>query len=364
MNPPGDDEQKAERRIPVYSGDPIVLRNDWTGGLLSLGNECQLPPEVDSNGSSNAVAGVVGIGSSAVDRGTIPGWNLRILTSSYQLNPDSAASTEDDRPLIEYLHEHNKCRPRKSETFQIIMADVPVCPQWCYSTGERSGAGDRIYLHGNYLNHPERHARLESEMELEMFPEMEDYDEESRKGGGNNEWPKLAELAVDVQERVLMDEIIGAMMGQEGHFIRYQLPEEEDESDEEDEYIASEKAFRIASASVLGGAIDSSLENILLRILPLCTNYAVVNQYVSACLNHYECGVIARTLCEAINSLLEEYLAFVANLDYLSREPAREGGGRLAMSMVHVHAQPSIRTMAILSSLSTTLSAHASNFLD
>ena len=70
-----------------------------------------------------------------------------------------------------------------------------------------------------------------------------------------------------------------------------------------------------------------------------------MNEYVQTGLNCYECGVIARTLCEAINDLLEEFLAFVANLDYLSREVKPP----LTLSMVCVEARPATRTMAILS---------------
>jgi len=148
------------------------------------------------------------------------------------------------------------------------------------------------------------------------------------------------------------------MMGQEGRFLRFQQSDEVVEANEEgeEEYLSTEPAFGFAADSVLGGKIDSSLENSLSRILPLCTHYVYVNQYVQSCLNHYECGVIARALCEAIGKLLEEYLAFVANLDYLSRggEPSMDGS-RLTMSMVHVHARPSIRTMAILAQVTSAV---------
>mmetsp|Transcript_19097 Transcript_19097/g.45864 ORF Transcript_19097/g.45864 Transcript_19097/m.45864 type:complete len:243 (+) Transcript_19097:2-730(+) len=203
---------------------------------------------------------------------------------------------------------------------------------------------------------------------LNMFPEVGE--EERQRGRRMAGGMPLAELSVDVQERILTDEIVGAMMGQEGGFLRYRSSEEEEEVVGEDErrseggYIANEPGFGFASSSVMGGKIDSGLEDVLSRILPLCTNYANVNRYVQMCLNQYETGLIARTLCETINELLEEYLAFVSNLDYLSREgeeppsldDVNNGTGqrkqqqrqRLTISMVHVHARPAIRTMAIL----------------
>jgi len=132
--------------------------------------------------------------------------------------------------------------------------------------------------------------------------------------------------------------------------------DDDDNDDDDDEHpITHAPRFGFASQSVLGGKIDSSLENIVTLILPLCTNYARVNQYVQTCLNRPECGVVARCLCEAMNELLEEYLALVSKLDYLAREGEpffdHDGSGsrkQLTISMVQVHARPSIRTMSIL----------------
>jgi len=351
---------QGKGRIPVYSGDPIVLKNEWTGGLLSLGNECQLLSPYTLS-SSNGI----------MDEDVVsPGWSLNILTSTYEMNlteMGGGASTENDLPLIEYLHQHNKCQPRKTETFQILAVDVPYCPSWVYNTCEVSN--DRIFLGGSYLNNPTRHlvndndTEEEDELTNEIFPEMEG-EERIKAVEVASDMPHLADLSVDVQERVLTDEIIGAMMGHEGQFIRYQLAQEEvvhdadvdmsmQQEDEEGGYhiVITDPGFTFASPSVLGGKLDSTLENLLLKLLPLCTNYAYVNQYVQTCLNQYECGVVARTLCEGINELLVEYLAFVSNLDYLSRE----GNHQMTMSNVHVHARPSIRTMAILSQVVSTV---------
>ena len=335
-----EEQELMKRRIPVYSGDPIVLRNDWTGGLLSLGNECQLP---DMVGRTN-------------DDIVAHGWALNILTSTYQMNLDGAASTHDDEPLIEFLHRHNQCRPRKTETFQIFLADAPYCPSWVCTTGEEGS--DRVYLNGTHLNFPNRHERLDEEVELDIFPEVEDVDEQRKL---LQSLQSLADLPVDLQEKVLLDEILGAMMGHEGQYLHYRSSEDEDDSqdvdsDDNGHRITHEPRFGFATQTVLGGKIDSSLENIISLLLPLCTNYALVNQYVQTCLNRHECGVVARCLCEAMYELLGEYLAFVSKLDYLSREgepifePDGGNGSRkqLTISMVHVHARPSIRTMSIL----------------
>ena len=339
----------GRRVVPVHSGDPIALLNEWTGGLLSLGEGCGdllLPPPSPPIGAS-----LGGRSPPDDDDGVVSGWSLNVITSSYQMSPDGAATTQDDEPLIEFLHRRDMCRPRKTETFQIFAADVPHCPGWVYRTAE--GGTDRMYLGGSFLNYPNRHDGPGGSLEAEMFPERADDDGGERWGGkaSPTDAPSLAEVPIDVQERVLMDEIIGAMMGQEGRYVRYRSPEDGEEEDFDaheggDEYdVAPKPRFVLVPPAVLGGRIDAGIENILSGLLPLCTNYAYVNEYVQAGLNCYECGVIARTLCEAINDLLEEYLAFVANLDYLSREVKPP----LTLSMVCVEARPATRTMAILS---------------
>ena len=379
---PSSSGASAAVGIPVHSGDPIALLNDWTGGLLSLGDECQqqyLSSAIleDSNYPRRTYE---------YDSVVIPGWSLNIITSSYQLNPDGTASTHDDRPLIECLHRHDQSCPRKTETFQIFMANIPHCPNWVYPTCERRY--DRIYLNGSYLSHFDRHgdgmSNEEGKLVMEMFPECNDVEHQGRQQqqqekrkrvtARNVSSSNIADLSVDMQEKVLLDEILGAMMGHEGRFVNYRMPVnnyDEVLDDMEMEHDMSplppkQPQFVLAPSVILGGSIDASIESILSELLPLCTDYVYVNQYVQTCLNQYEFGVIVRTLCEAMNEFLKEYLSFVTNLDYLSREvenlPSSMGTGAaggttthpmskqwLTVSRVYVESRPAIRTMSILS---------------
>ena len=304
-----------EKRTPIYSGDPIVLRNDWSGGILSVGGEFE---------------------SEGLEDSTVAGWSLGIITSSYQMN-DGTASTEDGKPLIEFLHEHNQCKPRKTETFQFVAANTPHSPDWLYSTCE---GVDRAFFSGSHLSDQSRHL-VPSEVEQDFFP-----DPRLSVKQGDITYQQLADLPINTQERVLLDELIGAMMGLEGQFLRFHSMEI-GETEEGEEYVEP-AGFGFASSSHIGGNLDSSLQNILTRMLPLCSNYVHVNQYVSACLGMYECGLVTRTLCEAINKLLREYLEFVAELNYLNQEVGADDGTSISMSMVYVKSQSSIRTMAVL----------------
>jgi hypothetical protein len=379
------------RRIPVHSGDPIALLNDWTGGLLSLGVECQQQQQqyLSSAMFENSYPPH---STDEYDSVMIPGWSLNVITSSYQLNPDGGASTHDDRPLLECLHQHDQCRPRKTETFQILIANIPHCPNWVYPTCERRY--DRIYLNGSYLTQADRHGdgmgNEEGTLVMEMFPECNNVEHQGRQQQQgerrrmttrNSSSSNLAELSVNMQEKVLLDEILGAMMGHEGRFVHYRMPDnnyDEEEDDMEMDHDMSpplppkQPQFVLASSVILGGSIDASIESIISELLPLCTDYVYVNQYVQSCLNQYEFGVIARTLCEAMNEFLKEYLSLVTNLDYLSREvehlPSSMGTVAadgtttnptskqwLTVSMVYVEARSAIRTMSILSRIVSTV---------
>ncbi|KAL7513901.1 hypothetical protein ACHAXN_011097 [Cyclotella atomus] len=303
--------------VPVYSGDSIVLRNDFTGGILSLGDVIETLPHV-------------------VPGPDVIGWSLNLITSSYEMH-DGVASTEDDVELIEFLHRHNQCKPGKNETFQIVTSDVPSCPNWVYPLDERS---DRWFLDGSYLSNPNRHD-LSPELQDEMWGDANTIPLLENSG----ESQRLASLHVDVQETILLEEVICAMMGLEGQFIRYHLGDLADSNDEEQEAI--QPGFVLAPHAYTGGKIDTTLEVIVSRILPLCSNYVFVNKYVQSCLCNYECGIMARALCEAISKLLQEHLDFVNSLDQQLRQ-GNEDGKPLSMSMVHARTRHAHRTMATL----------------
>ena len=308
--------REPRENIPVYSGDCIVLRNDITGGVLSMGEVVEDLPRVYPGPD-------------------VIGWELNLITSSYQMH-DGVASTEDDVELIDFLHRHNQCKPGKKEVFRIVTADVPPCPEWVYPMDER---GDRCFLDGSYLSYRNRHD-LSAEMEDELWGGVDAILLES-----DGESQRLASLSVDVQEVILLEEVIGAMMGLEGQFIRY-YPGDALTSDEDGSY-SGQPGFLFAPHSFTGGKIDTTLEEIVLRILPLCTNYVIVNNYVQSCLCNYEYGIMARALCEAMSKLLQEHLDFVSNLNRQLGEGI-EDIKSLSMTMVHARTRAAHRTMSTL----------------
>jgi gamma-tubulin complex component 2 len=310
----GPDLPHETSGIPVYSGDCVVLRNDFTGGILSLGDVVEELPYVPEGPD-------------------VLGWSLNLISSSYEMT-DYGASTEEDVELIDFLQRHNQCKPGKKEMFRIVSANVPSCPDWVYPL---DNGGDRCFLDGTYLSNSERHD-VSVELEEELWGDVDGVS--LLEGSGKVQ--RLASLAVNVQESILLEEVIGAMMGLEGQFIRYQTGDVE--SDGHDEAFSG---FVFASQAFTGGKIDTTLEEIVSRILPLCSNYVFVNSYVQSCLCNYECGIIARALCEAMAKLLQEHLDFVSNLDQ-QLQKGTEDGKPLSMTMVHARTRTAHRTMSTL----------------
>ncbi len=321
----------ASRRRAVRSGDPIVLRNVQTGGLLSLGGH-------DVALASSSSARLAG-GRRAIA-------NVTLVTSSYQTTAGGGGSTEGDRTLLDFLRHHDHVRPTPSETFRIIQASVPSCPAWLVDSAQPGAeaqdavAGGRPFLDGTYLLHPGRDDDLPGGAIRSIFATNGAHPLKNQSGD------PLAKQPVQVQEQILLDEVLGSLMGLEGRYVKATSSLSGTPPDEQKDDIASEMhsfQFRLASYSVVGGAVDASLRHMLNRILPLSSNFVLVNSFLSARLGRYEFGSVAHALAESMDALIQEYLAFATHMEALYMRPTG-----LTLSKLLVHVQPSMRTMEAL----------------
>ena len=316
----------SSRRRPVRSGDPIVLRNVQTGGLLSLGGH-----DVALASTGFAIGGKA---------------SLTVVTSSYQTTAGGGGSTHQDRTLLDFLQHHDYVRPTPSETFRIIQASTPSCPAWLVDSSQPgieardAVIGGRPFLDGTHLLHPGRDDDLPGGAIQSVFATNSAPPPEKRP-----EDP-LAKQPVQVQEQILLDEVLGSLMGLEGRYVKGKTSPSEAQHGEQKEDNASEMQsfqFRLASYSIVGGTIDTSLRHILNRILPLSSNFVVVNSFLQARLGRYEFGSVAHALAESMDVLIQEYLAFATHLEALYMRPTG-----LTLSKLLVLAQPSMRTMEVL----------------
>jgi gamma-tubulin complex component 2 len=73
-----------------------------------------------------------------------------------------------------------------------------------------------------------------------------------------------------------------------------------------------------------------SITDLVGRILPLCSHYVRVCEYVDT-RQRYEYGLINHAFCSAVRSLLKEYLILVAQLENQSRQ------GKLTLQVSNKH---------------------------
>lgn len=149
------------------------------------------------------------------------------------------------------------------------------------------------------------------------------------------------QLPVEVQEQLLLEDLLSAMMAIEGKYLR----------------IAS-GTLGTAVFRVDPGIKEQSLINVLTRILPVCSHYAYVSHYVNVHAR-FEYGLVNHAFTGAIRRMLKEYLILVAQLEHQLHK------GSLTLLRAWFYIQPSLRTMERLNRIcSLAASAQGGSLLN
>lgn len=138
----------------------------------------------------------------------------------------------------------------------------------------------------------------------------------------------IGTLPLKMQEILLIEDLLFLFMGVEGKYIVLK--------DEVDKKRA--KSFSIDDS------LDPSLNEIVNRILPTCTNYSIVCKFVEEG-SHFSNGLVSHALCSAMRSLLKDYYIFVAQLEQQFRK------GLLTLQKVWFYIQPSLKTLDLLANV-------------
>ncbi len=284
---------------PVRSGDPIVLRNCYNGGVLS----------VDQNG------------------------RLVLLTDSYQHDQQS-----DDPSLLGRLQHHDRLYPTLNDTFQMILSSIPPCPSW---VAARSG-DERIFLTGSYLLQPRRNQRS-AEFESTLFggkTSMSSVWDAAQRHVTSDE-----NLSPKTKERILVDEVIGSFLGLEGLHVRLKGTRG---------HTSSMDHFEFKLFEAEGVSFDVGLRNLVEQILPLSTSFVRVRNFVSSRHPGYEYGRVMQAFCEALDALLQDYVNFVAHLEWEFRKYTKAES--LTMKSIYYQITPSLHSMSILENATVAVS--------
>ena len=210
----------------VRTGDPIILRNNFIGGLLSITSEME----------------------------------LSLVTQSYDSNSQSRDA------LLDRALRHYEIFPSNTELFQFWHSHTPPCPSWTHSQKRDDTVG---------------------------IPQS------------------VKHLSPLDQEKLLLDEVIGSLMGLNCNLIRRERGE-----------------FLVVAT------VDRSLRNLVNRILPISSGFHHVKSFLQQHQPGYEYGVVMQALCEEIDAIVGEYLCSVEALEIKYR-----GSQKVKLTMNHIFVE-------------------------
>lgn len=273
---------------PVRSGQPIILKNMLSGGLLSL------------DGSNDG--------------------RLSIITRTI--------ASMDGIGSEDFI---NEIQPTEREEFFFNFIHVPPCPDWVQRWS-------RAYLDGTFFLHEERN---DDDLLGDVFTSS------NRRSKNINTRKVHRRLTNDkhpiggqkkaIQEGILVEEVLGCLMGLEGKHLGIA---------HNGSCWKEHGAVKIAMFGCEN--VDVNLLQAIELILPTCEAYIEVNAYVSRCLSTYEYGRVCHALCGAIDTLLKEYLELIVSLEDTHRLAGDESSELLTMNALQAHILSPSRIMLVL----------------
>lgn len=103
----------------------------------------------------------------------------------------------------------------------------------------------------------------------------------------------------EIQEQLILEDLLYAMMGIEGRWIKKKIGPKEPGVQE---FVLSPRIR------------DKSLVTVVNRIIPICSYFSYIRHYIDV-YNRYEYGVVSHAFCSAIRRMLKEYLILIAQLE-------------------------------------------------
>jgi gamma-tubulin complex component 2 len=187
------------------------------------------------------------------------------------------------------------------EIWNVDMVHTPPKPEY-----------NRPFLNATYLNYHDRH---------DILPDSNPFEGKWRKGYTVPKGDPLNLCSIDIQDKVMVEEILGALMGLEGTYIKY-----------------TNGAFEIVET------LDLNISHYLEKMLDCANSFVHVNAFVAQRFAFYENGTVSHALCGAIHQLLREYILAMVDLD--DRHRSMEQG--MTVNSVFAEIRSASKTILIL----------------
>ncbi|CAG5121559.1 unnamed protein product, partial [Candidula unifasciata] len=142
----------------------------------------------------------------------------------------------------------------------------------------------------------------------------------------------LGTLPPHTQEQAVLDDLLLCMRGIDGKYIISRgLPER---------YAAKE--------FLIDQSLDISVQELVKRILPICSNYSIVVRFIEE-KSSFEYGLVNHALSSAMETLIKDYMVLVAQLEQQMKL------GQLTLQKLCYYLQPTMRVLEILASVANSI---------
>ncbi|CAK5280946.1 unnamed protein product [Mycena citricolor] len=141
----------------------------------------------------------------------------------------------------------------------------------------------------------------------------------------------LQNVSVDIQEALILEDMLYILMGIEGTYITFH----EDYSAEDDDPL---QGIRF----VVSPSLDTSLRDLVERILPLGTYYTAILAFVEQ-RSHLDFGLVNHALCAAIRDMLKDYQTLLSQLEHAFTTSAQ-----FSLQKLWFYIHPTIHTLSLI----------------
>ncbi|XP_021319294.1 gamma-tubulin complex component 2 [Sorghum bicolor] len=200
------------------------------------------------------------------------------------------------------------------------MDPAPATPRWNL---------ERPYLTGRF--HQEAKAAAAAQGPGSKSFSLESFS----RGAGAGTGSVIGSYAVSVQELLVIDDLLSALVGIEGRYISIKR-------------VRGKEGYVVFQ---IDSSMDLALQELTRRIFPLCEDYVLVSQFVES-RSHFKNGLVNHALAAALRAFLLDYQAMVAQLEHQFRL------GRLSVQGLWFFCQ---RMMSSLNALAVLVEKATSN---
>ncbi|EFI26669.1 gamma-tubulin complex component 2 [Coprinopsis cinerea okayama7 len=169
-----------------------------------------------------------------------------------------------------------------------------------------------------------------------------------RSSKGKAKQESLDRVPLEIQEALILEDLLFVLMGIEGEHITYHP----DYSPEDDDplrgiqfvvspYLGKESNPNIY-AQFTETRLDSSLRDLVDRILPLGTYYTAIHAFIEN-RSHMDFGLINHALCAAIRDMLKDYQTLLSQLEH-----AFNTSPQFSLQKLWFYVHPTIHTLSLI----------------